>query len=135
MAGGIAVKLLLDTCAVLWLADEPQKLGVSAQSFIQAHSGALYVSAISAFEIGVKFRKGKLVLGMSPEAWWERVVRDKNLQVLPVTDDIALASTGLPGLHADPCDRIIIATAEGIAASIVTSDQLIAQYPSAKVVW
>lgn len=135
MAGGIAVKLLLDTCAVLWLADEPQKLGASAQSSIQAHCEALYVSAISAFEIGVKYRKGKLVLGMSPEAWWERVVRDKNLQVLPITDTVALASTALPALHADPCDRIIIATAEGVHASIVTSDQLITQYPSATVVW
>jgi PIN domain nuclease of toxin-antitoxin system len=135
MAGGGTMKLLLDTCAVLWLADEPQQLGAKARSFIQTHADELYVSAISAFEIGVKYRKGKLVLGMSPEAWWERVVRDKNLQVLPITDTVALASTALPGLHADPCDRIIIATAEGIHASIVTSDQLITQYPSATVVW
>ncbi|MDP1591120.1 MAG: type II toxin-antitoxin system VapC family toxin [Prosthecobacter sp.] len=129
------MKLLLDTCAVLWLADEPEKLGTSAQPAIQAHRDALYVSAISAFEIGVKYRKGKLTLGMTPEAWWQRVVRDKNLQVLPITDTVALASTALPGLHADPCDRIIIATAEGLDASIVTSDQHITHYPSATVVW
>lgn len=97
------MKLLLDTCAVLWLADAPERLGASAQSAIQAHNDALYVSAISAFEIGVKYRKGKLTLEMTPEAWWERVVRDKNLQVLPVTDTVALASTALPALHADPC--------------------------------
>jgi PIN domain nuclease of toxin-antitoxin system len=95
----------------------------------------LYVSAISAFEIGVKYRNGKLTLGMTPEVWWERVVRDKNLQVLPLTDTVALASTALPALHADSCDRIIIAMAEGIYASIVTSDHLISQYPSTKVVW
>lgn len=129
------MKLLLDTCAILWLADVPEKLSAKAAAFIQSSPDELYVSAISAFEIGLKGRKGKLDLGMTPEGWWEKVVDDKNLQVLPVTDTVALASTALPPVHSDPCDRIIIATAEAIGASVVTSDGLIAQYPSASVVW
>ena len=129
------MKLLLDTCAVLWLARDASRLGRTALESVRESPDTLYVSAISAFEIGVKHRKGKLDLDMSPEDWWRLAVNHHQLQVLPVTDDIALASTGLPGLHADPCDRIIIATAEGIAAAIITSDRLIAQYPSAKVVW
>lgn len=129
------MKLLLDTCAILWLADVPEKLSAAAAASIQLCPDELYVSAISAFEIGLKGRKGKLELGMSPDDWWEKVVSDKNLQVLPVTDTVALASTALPPVHADPCDRIIIATAEAIGASVVTSDGLIAQYPSVSAVW
>ncbi len=129
------MKLLLDTCAVLWLADAPNKLGAAAAEAVQTSADELYVSAISAFEIGVKSRKGKLSLGMSAEDWWAKVVLDKNLQVLPITDTVALASTALPTIHADPCDRMIIATVLGIQASIVTSDRLITQYSSATVVW
>jgi len=57
------------------------------------------------------------------------------LQVLPVTDNIALASTALPSLHADPCDRIIIATAVATSARIITSDEIICMYPQADVLW
>ncbi|MFN0076198.1 MAG: type II toxin-antitoxin system VapC family toxin [Prosthecobacter sp.] len=135
MAGGIAVKLLLDTCAILWLARDPKRLGDAARQRVAARPESLYVSAISAFEIGVKHRKGKLDLDLSPEDWWKLAVQHHGLQVLPVTDTVALASTALPKLHADPCDRIIIATAAGMHADIVTSDYLIAQYPSASVVW
>jgi|UniRef100_UPI003783FF31 PIN domain nuclease of toxin-antitoxin system len=129
------MKLLLDTCAILWLAREVSRLGQAVRGIIRERPDSLYVSAISAFEIGVKHRKGKLDLDMSPEEWWNLAVTHHGLQVLPITDTVVLASTALPGLHADPCDRIIIATAEGIHASIVTSDQLITQYPSATVVW
>lgn len=77
------MKLLLDTCAILWLADVPEKLGANAASSIVSCRDELYVSSISAFEIGQKRRKGKLELGMPPEAWWEKVVSDKNLQGPP----------------------------------------------------
>lgn len=129
------MKLLLDTCAILWLARDVSRLSQSARMIIRERQDSLYVSAISAFEIGVKHRKGKLDLDMPPEDWWNLAVSHHGLQVLSVTDTVALASTALPALHADPCDRIIIATAEGISAAIITSDRLIAQYPSAKVVW
>lgn len=129
------MKLLLDTCAVLCLAGEPARLGQTARRLIAESRESLYVSAISAFEIGVKYRKGKLVLNKAPEEWWHLAVEHHGLQVLPVTDNVALASTALPCVHGDPCDRIIIATAEGIQAAIVTSDEMIAQYPSATVVW
>ena len=95
----------------------------------------LFVSAISAFEVGVKHRKGKLDLKHPPEQWWKLATSHHGVTVLPVTDELALASTALPLIHHDPCDRLIVATAEDIAATILTPDHLIAQYPSAKVEW
>ena len=129
------MKLLLDTCAILWLAADAARLSDAARQAISANPSELFVSAVSAFEISLKHRKRRLDLGMEPDAWWFRAIAHHGLVVLPVTDEIALASTALPPLHADPCDRIIIATSAKHGAAIITSDTLISQYSSATVVW
>ena len=67
--------------------------------------------------------------------WWDRAMTHHGLNVIPVSDVIALGSTALPPLHADPCDRMIVATASQVAAAVVTSDPLIRQYPGVTVVW
>lgn len=127
--------LLLDTCALLWLVADDPKLSVKARQHIAANSESLFVSAISAFEIGVKYHRGKLSLCDEPENWWSRAVAHHGLRVVDASDSIALASTALPAIHADPCDRIIIATAREIGATILTSDPLIAKYSEANVAW
>ncbi|MEI6233892.1 MAG: type II toxin-antitoxin system VapC family toxin [Planctomycetota bacterium] len=129
------MKLLLDTCAILWLAAAPNRLTTAARHAIASNPNELYVSAISAFEIALKHRKKKLDLGMEPDVWWQRAVVHHGLIVLPVSDIVAIASTALPPLHADPCDRIIMATALALSAEIVTSDALIAQYTDVKISW
>ncbi len=129
------MRLLLDTCAILWLAADPARLSDAARDAISANRSDLFVSAISAFEISLKHRKGRLDLGMEPDAWWPRAIAHHGLLVLPVTDEIALASTALPPLHADPCDRIIVAAGAKHGAAIVTNDTLISQYAAATVLW
>ncbi len=129
------MRLILDTCAILWLASDYSQLRPKAVQAIRNNADFLYVSAISAFEISLKSRKGKLSLKSPPEHWWAATIALHGLQVLPVTDEIALASTALPTIHADPCDRIIIATAVAISARIVTSDEVIPTYPQADVLW
>ena len=54
---------------------------------------------------------------------------------LPVTGEISLLSTGLPPIHNDPCDRIIIATGQVNQLKILTCDKLISQYTEADVIW
>ena len=110
-------------------------LSGKARRLIGANSESIFVSAISAFEIGVKYHKGKLTLSDTSRNWWHRSIVHHGLAVVDVTDSIFLASSELPPLHHDPCDRIIIATAGDIGATILTPDHLIAQYPSAKVEW
>ncbi len=129
------MKLLLDTCALLWLAESPATLSATARAAVSAHPDELFVSAISALEIGIKHRKGRLDLGMDPVDWWRLATTHHGLTVVSVSDEIALTSTALPPLHADPSDRLIVATAAIIQASIVTIDPLIKQYPNTKIVW
>ncbi|HEV7667965.1 MAG TPA: type II toxin-antitoxin system VapC family toxin [Thermoanaerobaculia bacterium] len=127
--------LLLDTCALLWLVGDRGKLSATAVGRIKTQRGELFVSAISAFEIGVKHRKGKLELPLEPGAWFEAALRFHGLRELPVTGSIAAASTALPLLHADPCDRLIVATALLHGMTVLTPDPLIAGYPGVQTVW
>jgi PIN domain nuclease of toxin-antitoxin system len=129
------MRLLLDTCAILWLADDQVRLTPTVVAAIGGNAPSLFVSAISAFEISLKHHKGKLTLPMEPHHWWSLALASHGLRVLPVSDTIALASTALPPLHHEPCDRIIIATASEFECRIVTSDALIGQYAEATVLW
>lgn len=129
------MRLLLDTCALLWLADEQERLTESATRAIHAAAGALYVSAISAFEIGVKVRQGKLELPLFPDAWYPEALKSLGFAEIPISGRIALRATRLAPIHRDPCDRIIIATALEHGFAVVSADPVIAKYPDVKVIW
>jgi len=86
------------------------------------------VSALSGFEIGIKQRKGKLILPVSPVDWFREIIKHHDLYLLPLDLAICLRSTTLPAIHADPCDRFIIATAEIHKLKIVTADNVFPQY-------
>jgi len=127
--------LLLDTCCLLWLVADQSGLSGKARQLIARHAGSLYVSAISAFEIALKCQKGRLALPLDPEVWIERALAAHGVLDLPVTARIAARAAMLPPLHADPCDRIVIATAQFHGAVILTPDPLIHAYPGVQVRW
>lgn len=124
--------IVLDTCALLWLASGQLPPAVLGRI---AGTEAVFVSAISALEIGVKVAKGRLVLPLAPAAWWERVVAHHSLAEVPVDAAIALRATALPPLHADPADRIIVATALHLGAEVFTPDRAIQAYPGVRWAW
>lgn len=127
--------LLLDTCSLLWLVADQDRLSARARSLLAAKAGALFVSAISAFEIGIKARRKALTLLLPPEEWYARALEFHGLREIPVDGRIACRSTQLPPLHGDPCDRIIVATAQLAAMTLVTPDPLIRAYPGIEVAW
>ena len=127
--------LLLDTCCLLWLAGDAEQFSSRARSLIEAAAGGLFISAISAFEIALKDNKGRLILPLLPEEWMRRTLSFHGIRELPVTWQIAARSALLPPLHADPCDRIILATGELHGVVIVTPDPLLHSYPGAAVEW
>lgn len=127
--------LLLDTCTLLWLAADQDRLSKPAKDAIREHADRLFVSSITAFEIAIKARSGKLELPMEAGAWFEKALRHHGLTEVAVDGAIAAGSVNLPPLHNDPCDRIIIATALRHNMAVVTSDAVIAQYEKVRVIW
>jgi PIN domain nuclease of toxin-antitoxin system len=125
MAGGGA--MILDTCALLWLASGSKKLSRSALKEIN-EAPAVYVSTINGFEIAIKAAKGKLKLPNSPQEWFEKAVEHHGLTVLPLELDVCITAAGLPPIHDDPCDRFIIAAARLHDLTVVTTDEQFEKY-------
>lgn len=127
--------ILLDTCTLLWLVGDQERLSPRAHERLREHAGELFVSAISAFEVGIKHRKGKLSLPLEPELWFEEALDFHGLVEVPITARIAARSTTLPALHPDPCDRIIVATSKLLSLTVLTPDPLIRAYPDTATDW
>lgn len=119
--------ILLDTCGLLWLVSGSGTLSASVLEQIDTEP-IVSVSAISALEIGLKVRAGKLELPMPVGDWWEQAVTHHRLDVAATDATILIRSTELPPIHRDPADRIIIATALERRAPVVTSDRRFAEY-------
>ena len=113
--------ILLDTCALLWLAQGSDRISEDVRARIDSEP-IVSVSAISALEIGLKSRSGKLQLPMPPGEWWARACEHHAINVLLIEPSTLIRSTELPYIHKDPVDRIIIATALDANAPVVTSD-------------
>lgn len=127
--------LLLDTCTFLWLAHDPARLPPAARRAIRHWAEALFVSAITAFEIGTKHARGRLELPLSPEKWFRAVLRRHGVRTVSISSRIALLATSLPALHRDPADRILVATGHIHKLQIVTPDPLLRLYSETAIVW
>ena len=125
--------MVLDTCALLWLAEGSPRLSKVARGRL-AEAALVYVSAITAFEIGLKHRSGKLVLPVPPHEWFASVVEHHALATEPLGWDVCAAASQLPPIHKDPCDRFIIATARKLGVPVVTPDPTFKAY-GIEVVW
>ncbi len=125
-----ADRLLLDTCAVIWLMTGVE-LQNDAVSLIDraAQSDGVLVSPVTAWEIALLSRKGKIATTMSAIEWYQRVVSLSGIQELPLNAAIMTASVELPGkLHKDPADRLLIASARSNDLTLVTRDTAILDY-------
>lgn len=125
--------LLLDTCAMLFLADET-RIDAEARWEISeaAYDGRLYLSPISAWEIGMGVSKGRLNLPLAPLDFIEEFIERMQAKLSPLTPAIMVSSSNLPGrVHGDPMDRILIATARALNLILVTSDRPILKYAEA----
>ena len=127
--------ILLDTCYVLWLASDQSRLSERAKELIRLHRHEMFVSAISAWEIAVKHRKGRLTLPIEPEDWFRRALLTHRLRQVSIDWYIAVHSVGLPAIHEDPSDRFIIATAQLRGWTVVTPDHKFPLYPNLSVAW
>lgn len=121
--------LLLDTCAVLWLAEG---IEMAADARKAVANGNLNVSPISAWEIANLVRKRRIVLAMPIVKWFRQTLDLMRAATPELTVEILAGSCELPGSPpTDPADRIIIATAREARLVLVTRDKAILAYAGA----
>lgn len=123
--------ILLDTCAVIWIMED-KPLAPAAIEAIDAagHQGLpLMVSPITGWELGLAFSLGRLRSPLHLEEYLRRVHAIPGLKAAPLTAEILLRSSFLPGrVHKDPADRIIAATAREFGYTVMTRDRALLDY-------
>jgi PIN domain nuclease of toxin-antitoxin system len=129
------MNLLLDTAAFLWLCAGAKELSPAAAAALAEPANLASVSAVTAWEIGIKVAKGKLTIPVALESWFPAMMRHHRLVLLPIEASTAIASTQLPAIHADPFDRLLIALAAEHSLRLLTPDTLIARYPGIQTLW
>ena len=123
--------VLLDTSTILWSLGEPERLSQVARGAISA--GPVLLSVTSYWEIVIKTGKGLLEIP-DPVSWWNRASQLLGADVLPIRASHVGVLAGLPQIHRDPFDRMLIAQAIAEGCTLITSDEKIAAY-SVRVVW
>jgi PIN domain nuclease of toxin-antitoxin system len=124
------VKLLLDTQLLLWAAGQPQKLSAPARKLLGDPRHELLFSAASLWEIAIKSTLGRDDFRVEPRVL-RRGLLDNGYIELPVTSQHAVSIDGLPPLHKDPFDRLLLAQALTEGITLLTGDSQLARYPGA----
>ena len=123
--------VLLDTHALVWLVAGDVRLRLAARRRIEAaaQQQQLWVSAITPWEIGMLVAKGRLVLDRDVMDWEQAALALPGIRVAPLEPAVAVASTRLPDdRHGDPADRLIVATARHLGATLITADAALLTY-------
>lgn len=130
--------IVLDTHALVWWVSGDSQLSRAAREAIEAEGqdGDILISAITAWEVAMLVKAGRLVLTMDAAAWLDTVVQVPGVRFVPVDVRISVQSVELPGeFHKDPADRFIVATARRLSAPLVTADLKIRDYPHVQTIW
>lgn len=128
------MRLLLDTQAFLWWASSPEKLSPRARRAIEDNTNEVFVSAATAWEIAIKAHLGRLELTEDPRRFVPAQIAEHSFQPLPVQIHHAVSVAGLPDIHRDPFDRLLVAQAMVENLSLATADRKLREY-GVKVVW
>lgn len=124
--------LVLDTHIWIWLLNgNVKRLSSEGLSAIEqaSQSAQLGVCAISVWEVGMLEAKGRLRLSKGCLDWVREALSAPGLRLLPLTPEIAIESSRLPGrIHGDPADRILAATARILSGTLVTQDLKLLEY-------
>jgi PIN domain nuclease of toxin-antitoxin system len=131
---GAALKLLLDTHALLWWWGADARLSKRAVKAISDEANTVMVSAASAWEIATKFRLGKLPGAQTAIDQFDTLLVADGFEHLPITARHALRAGGFDVTHRDPFDRMLAAQALAEGATLVTDDSAMKLF-RAKCLW
>jgi PIN domain nuclease of toxin-antitoxin system len=128
------LRLLLDSCTFLWIVEGSDSLSPSSTAAFSDPVNDLLLSSVSAWEIVLKNRLGKLPLPEPAERFVPRYREVHGIEPLALDEESVLQLSRLPELHKDPFDRMLICQAIAHGLAILTSDPLITQYP-VRTIW
>jgi PIN domain nuclease of toxin-antitoxin system len=123
--------LLWDTCAAIWIYEKARLAQSAIDAMGEAHRQGIpsYVSPISAWEVGMLVSRGRLQLLIRPERWFANLFDAPGVELAPLSPDVLIASSHLPGKPPkDPTDRILAATARELGATLITRDRALLAY-------
>uniref|UniRef100_UPI0039893DD7 type II toxin-antitoxin system VapC family toxin n=1 Tax=Methyloglobulus sp. TaxID=2518622 RepID=UPI0039893DD7 len=122
------MKVLLDTCAFIWLVTDDPKLSELAKEIFLDENNEILLSAVTGFEIAIKYSLGKLQLTEPPKEFVPHRMYANALTELPITMNHALALQNLPLHHKDPFDRLLVAQAMVNQIPLLSADQQLSAY-------
>ena len=122
---------LLDTCAVIWKANNDllREPGASELRDLHSRNSPIYVSPITAWEIATLAANGKMTLALRPDIWFQKFCNLPRIALAQMPTEVLVASAYLPGNPPkDPADRILVATAREYGYKLITRDLLLLEY-------
>lgn len=128
------MKYLLDTNAFLFWASNSPKLSSKARNAMTSAKSDLLFSAASSWEISIKYGLGKLKLPEAPHTYVPSRLREHRIEAIGVEHHEALQVSGLPTIHDDPFDRLLIAQALHRKLRMITADSRFEEY-GVQVIW
>jgi PIN domain nuclease of toxin-antitoxin system len=130
--------IFLDTHSWIWWLDQSSHLSPSAERVLDKISkkNPALISSISVWELYMLVKKGRLVLRTDPAHWVHQCELSPEIRFVPVDNEIARISVQLPSeVHEDPADRLIIASAISLGATLITKDQKIRSSKVVQTIW
>jgi PIN domain nuclease of toxin-antitoxin system len=123
------VRLLLDTHVWIWSQEEIERLGAGTTRALVDPETSLHVSTVSTLEIARLVALGTIELSGTLESWVEETLDSLLCSTLEISHEISAAAYSLPsGLHKDPDDRILVATARLHDLTLLTADERLLDY-------
>ncbi len=128
---------VLDTHVWFWAMESPGKIPDRSLAVLKDGKSIPFgLSAISLWEISKLVEKKRIILTIPLEEWMNRALNPDFIHVLPISPQVAVSSTMLPGnFHNDPADQIIVATCRLENAELITADNAILAYQYVKAMW
>jgi PIN domain nuclease of toxin-antitoxin system len=128
------MKYLLDTHAFLWFVSDDNRLSQEARKTIKDNNNEIYFSAVSAWEMSIKVRLGRLTIEGDLEPFIVNQLAENSFNTLSITIFHSIYTARLPEIHKDPFDRMIIAQSFAENMSLISKDKNIKKY-KVPVVW
>lgn len=123
------MRLLLDTHIFLWYISADPRLPAAGRDVIRDPANEVSLSVVSVWEAVIKYALGKLPLPASPAEYLPQQREAHRIASLPIEEAALVHLAGLPALHRDPFDRLLIAQALQHGLTLVTLDDAVRAYP------